>query len=124
MLTFVIRNVYLAQRVNRAYHLSSTTEAFERECDKLRNMFTRLCYPHHLIESTTYMFNQSEIRETPCESHPTAKLPFKSQQSAEQQSFNNNDNLLFFFVSHINDVYIWKYRPTDSSSANLGGPAW
>ena len=72
--------------VDRACRLSSTTEAFEHEYDKLCVMFTTLCYPHHLIESTIWKFNQIEPRDTPCETDRTVyvKLPFKSQQSAER----------------------------------------
>ena len=66
---------------HRAYRLSTTTEAFEHECDKLRFKFIKLCYLHHLIESTICKFNQIEPRDTPCETDPTVsvKLPFKSQ---------------------------------------------
>ena len=38
--------------VHRAHALSSTTEAFNQECDRLRSIFTRLDYPMHVINST------------------------------------------------------------------------
>ena len=43
----------------RVYALSSTTEAFNEECDKLRSIFSRLDYPIGLINSTIDMFIQN-----------------------------------------------------------------
>lgn len=37
----------LKTMLNRAYALSSTTEAFNGECAKLRSIFSRLDYPFH-----------------------------------------------------------------------------
>ena len=42
--------------LHRAYALSSTTEAFNGECAKLRSIFSRLDYPIGLINSTINMF--------------------------------------------------------------------
>ena len=46
----------LKTRLHRAYALSSTTEAFNEECDRLRSLFSRLDYPIGLINSTIDMF--------------------------------------------------------------------
>ena len=48
----------LKTMLHRAYALSSTTEAFNEECAKLRSIFSRLDYPIGLINSTTDMFIQ------------------------------------------------------------------
>ena len=40
----------------RAYALSSTTEAFDEECAKLRSIFSRLDYPWSLIDSVISNF--------------------------------------------------------------------
>ena len=45
--------------LHRAYALSSTTEAFNKECAKLRSIFSRLDYPIGLIISTINMFIQN-----------------------------------------------------------------
>ena len=45
--------------LHRAYALSSTTEAFNEECDKLRSIFSRLYYPIGLINSTIDVFIQN-----------------------------------------------------------------
>ena len=39
--------------VDRAYRLSFTEEAFTKECDKLRTMFSKLRYPNTLVNSIT-----------------------------------------------------------------------
>ena len=38
--------------VDRAYRLSSFQEAFSKECDKLRTIFSKLRYPNTLVNST------------------------------------------------------------------------
>ena len=42
----------LKTMIHRGYALSSTTEAFDQECSRLRSTFTRLDYPIGLIDST------------------------------------------------------------------------
>ena len=37
--------------LQRAYALSSTTEAFDEECPKFRSIFSRIDYPWSLIDS-------------------------------------------------------------------------
>ena len=49
----------LKTMLHRAYALSSTTEAFNEECDKLRSIFSRLDYPIGLINFTVDMFIQN-----------------------------------------------------------------
>lgn len=50
--------------VHRADALSSTTEAFDQECTRLRDIFTRLDYPIHFINSTINKIVQNiEIHE-------------------------------------------------------------
>ena len=66
-------------------------EAFEQEHDKLRIMFTNLCCPSHLTESTICKFNQIVTRETSCQTNLSdyIKLMFKSQQSVEKRAQRN-----------------------------------
>ena len=42
--------------LDRAYVLSSTGEAFDEECAKLRSIFSRLYYPWRLIDSVISNF--------------------------------------------------------------------
>ena len=51
----------LKTMLHRAYALSSTTEAFNGECAKLRSLFSRLDYPIGLINSTINMFIQNIV---------------------------------------------------------------
>ena len=44
--------------VDRAHRLSSTEEAFTKECDKLRTTLSKLRYPNALVDSTIHMFRQ------------------------------------------------------------------
>ena len=48
----------------RAHALSSTTEAFNEECAKLRSIFSRLDYPIGLVNSTINMFILSKPEKT------------------------------------------------------------
>ena len=43
--------------LHRAYELSSTAEAFNEECAKLRSIFSRLDYPWSLIDSVISNFD-------------------------------------------------------------------
>ena len=43
--------------LHRAYALSSTTEAFNEECAKLRSSFSHLNYPLSLIDSVISNFD-------------------------------------------------------------------
>ena len=72
--------------VHRAHTLSSTTEAFNQECDRLQSIFTRLDYPMHVINSTINNFVRNVSLDTPKESEThrviRVSLPFKDQTSA------------------------------------------
>ncbi|CAH3037844.1 unnamed protein product, partial [Porites lobata] len=46
----------LQTMIHRAYSLSSTTEAFNAECAKLRSIFSRLDYPMSVIDSAIKKF--------------------------------------------------------------------
>ena len=49
--------------VNRAYRLSSTTEGFAQECNKLRTMFSKLRYPKTFFDSSINKFSQEPDKE-------------------------------------------------------------
>ena len=70
-----------------AYRLSSTEEAFTKECDKLRTMFSKVRYPNTLVNSTIHRFMQETDRAphavTSSEPSVYIKLPFKDQQSPD-----------------------------------------
>ncbi|KAL9951259.1 hypothetical protein ACROYT_G043895 [Oculina patagonica] len=72
--------------VHRAHALSSTIEAFNEECDRLRSIFSRLDYPMHVINSTINNFvrNVSADASQESETHRVIRvsLPFKDQTSA------------------------------------------
>ena len=72
--------------LHRAYALSSTTEAFNEECDKLRSIFSRLDYPIGLINSTIDVFIQNITTkpEKKTDDGNTIRivLPFKDQIAA------------------------------------------
>ena len=73
--------------IHRAYALSSTTEAFNQECTRLRSIFTRLDYPTTTINSTINKFIQNlsaGVRERQVEDGRVLRvsLPFKDQTSA------------------------------------------
>lgn len=70
--------------LHRTYALSSTAEAFNSECDKLRSIFSRLDYPRVLIDSiiSNFLRNISEqVVEEKIESSCKIRisLPFKDQ---------------------------------------------
>ena len=72
--------------IHRAYALSSTTEAFNAECAKLRSIFSRLDYPMSLIASAINNFlrnssgNKAESNDV--SSTVRISLPFKDQVAA------------------------------------------
>ena len=73
--------------IYRAYALSSTNEAFNQECTRLRSIFTRLDYPITMINSTINKFirnissgeNDARVEDN---SILRITLPFKDQTSA------------------------------------------
>lgn len=73
--------------IHRAYALSSTTEAFNQECTRLRSIFTRLDYPSAMINSAITKAIQSLSSGTRegknvDSSVVRVNLPFKDQKSA------------------------------------------
>ena len=69
--------------LHRAHALSSTTEAFNEECAKLRSIFSRLDYPIGLVNSTINMFILSKP-DKKIDDGNTIRivLPFKDQIAA------------------------------------------
>ena len=74
--------------LHRAYALSSTTEASNEECAKLRSIFSRLDYPWSLIDSVISNFVSRKpspgIAERNADERNIVRinLPFKDQVSA------------------------------------------
>ena len=82
------QNALLKTMMHRAYALSSTTEAFNSECAKLRSIFSRLDYPKSLIDSAINIFlfrnssaNKAE-RNNDDSSSVRISLPLKDQVAA------------------------------------------
>lgn len=53
--------------VDRAYRLSSTSETFSTECDKLRSMFSKLRYSKEMVDSTDSarsIENDTQLKKT------------------------------------------------------------
>ena len=77
----------LKTMLHRAYALSSTTEAFNEECAKLRSIFSHLNYPLSLIDSVIPNFDSrkfASIAEINADESNIVRinLPFKDQLSA------------------------------------------
>jgi len=73
--------------IHRAHSLSSTTEAFNEECNRLRGIFIRLQYPLALINSTINNFIcdislGADAKWVKDSSVVQISLPFKDQISA------------------------------------------
>lgn len=79
----------LITMLNRAFHLSSTWKFFHEECQRLKEIFSRLRYPDDLVQSTIRRFVESKVSE---DSHTRMAdkreapvrivLPYKDQKSA------------------------------------------
>ena len=74
----------LKTMLHRAHALSSTTEAFNEECAKLRSIFSRLDYPIGLVNSTINIFILSKP-DKKIDDGNTIRivLPFKDQIDQE-----------------------------------------
>ena len=74
------KNSLVHTMVDRAYRLSSSQEAFSKECDKLRTIFSKLRYPNTLVNSTIERVKKGTDKEphavTPSEPSVYIKLPF------------------------------------------------
>ena len=64
--------------LHQAKHLSSNQESFREECDKVRNIFLRLKYPLHLVNSMIKAAQEKNREEQPV----SIVLPYKDQRSA------------------------------------------
>ena len=79
---------YKDSLLHRAYALSSTTEAFNAECAKLRSIFSRLDYPMSLIDSAinNFLLRNSSANKTESNNDDSntvrISLPFKDQVAA------------------------------------------
>ena len=80
----------LKTMLNRAFKLSSNWQFFHQECERLKEIFTRLQYPEPLIQNTIRFF--VEMKATGSK-HPPQQageipvripLPFKDQRSANK----------------------------------------
>ena len=100
----------LKTMLHRAYALSSTTEAFNEECAKLRSIFSRLDYPLSLIDSVFSNFDSRNPSVNVSERNESnivrISLPFKDQVSANavrrqlrDLSYKIGPNLQPVFVS-------------------------
>ena len=75
--------------LNRAFQLSSTWQFFHEECERLKEIFSRLRYPDDLVQSTIRRFIESKVSD---DSHTRLAdkreapvrivLPYKDQKSA------------------------------------------
>jgi len=81
----------LTTMLNHAYRLSSSWPYFSEECERLKSLFSRLDYPHHLINSTINAFVNSRVADQqPLQAsgklagNDVARvvIPFKDQDSA------------------------------------------
>ena len=78
----------LKTMLHRAYALSSTKEAFDEECAKLRSIFSRLDYPWSLIDSviSNFVSRKPSVGTTERNVDDSniirINLPFKDQVSA------------------------------------------
>ena len=73
--------------IHRVHSLSSTTEAFNEECNRLRGILIRLQYPVALINSTINNFVRdislgAVVKRVKDSSVVRISLPFKDQISA------------------------------------------
>ena len=49
--------------LNRAFQLSSTLQFFHEECERLKEIFSRLRYPDDLVQSTIRRFIESKVSD-------------------------------------------------------------
>ncbi|XP_067023773.1 uncharacterized protein, partial [Acropora muricata] len=81
----------LTAMIDRAYRLSSTWLYFSEECERLKSLFSRLDYPHRLVNSTINTFINSRVADQqPLQASERlagndvtrVMIPFKDQDSA------------------------------------------
>ena len=105
--------------IYRSYRLSSSQQALESECDKLRSVFSKLCYPNNLINyifsSFTKNLDTNDANNAISNNSQSVRivLPFKDQASAgfvrhQLKSHSNNIgiNIQAIFKSRsIQDIF-------------------
>ena len=115
--------------IHRAHALSSTNEAFNQECDRLRSTFTRLGYPIHLINTTINNFVQSltsgKRREKAAEESNVVRisLPFKDQTSANAVRRQMCD-LSHKIGTNLQHVFVSKKLEEDLKPKEKKPPMW
>ena len=92
--------------IYRSYRLSSSQQAFESECDKLRSVFSKLCYPNNLINYIFSSFSKNldtnDANNAISNNSQSVRivLPFKDQASAgfvrqQLKSLSNNIGITY-----------------------------
>ncbi|XP_067046365.1 uncharacterized protein [Acropora muricata] len=85
------KRTLLTTMIDRAYRLSSTWLYSSEGCERLKSLFSRLNYPHHLINSTINTFINSRVADQqPLQASGRLAgndvtrviIPFKDQDSA------------------------------------------
>ena len=80
----------LRTMLNRAFKLSSTWQFFHQECERLKEIFTRLHYPEPLIQNTIRLFVEMKVTGSKRPPQQAGEipvripLPFKDQRSANK----------------------------------------
>ena len=68
--------------LDRAYRLSPSWPYFSEECERLKSLFSRLDYPHHLINSAVNTFINSRVADQqPLHDMTRVVIPLKDQDS-------------------------------------------
>ena len=76
--------------LNCSFELSSNWQFFHQECERLKEIFTRLHYPEHLVQNTIRSFFEMKVtgstrRPKQADETPLRiPLPFKDQRSANK----------------------------------------
>ena len=80
----------LRTMLNRAFKFSSTWQFFHQECERLKEIFTRLHYPEPLIQNTIRLFVEMKVTGSKRPPQQAGEipvripLPFKDQRSANK----------------------------------------
>ena len=80
----------LKTMLNRGFKLSSNWKLFHQECERLKEIFTRLYYPEPLIQNTIRVFIEMKVTGSTRPPQQTGEIPvriplsFKDQRSANK----------------------------------------
>ena len=80
----------LKTMLNRGFKLSSNWQLFHQECERLKEIFTRLYYPEPLIQNTIRVFIEMKVTGSTRPPQQAGEipvripLPFKDQRSANK----------------------------------------